>query len=545
MKNAAEILKKSSPYLLLLIPVLYFLIGAYFRYIFGDLSLRSVDPDYMHFLSGMCISTGKFGQANIDHPASTLQIILAVVFRIVYLFRPHNLPYFEDAITNSDMYLSAANLVLTTIISGAILIAGNKIYQISGSIITALLIQTSPFLANILYDIIGRIYPELLLAIPIFILIVVCFKAIYNENESPSVGWIAFAIAFGMATKATFLPVALLPFFILTTQKQFVRYLLFSLLFYLVLALPVTFQLSHYWNWMKDFFIHSGDYGRGDSNIINPEEFIRNMKEIFNSEKVLFYSTGLLALSFLLFLRKAKTARGKVIFRISLGIILLLIIQTLLISKQYGYRYFVPVLLLSPFIFYLIGEQITLRFPDRRVYFATSFVLVLLLVRTIVIQFPSIQLRSQYIGEQMQARIESSHVVKRLPANSYKLITTQDYGCPFHEFSIMHSFCVAGQNWPNYREKVAAIYPKTYLFFTWDNTIKYWGQDFNPANGDQVFIYLENDTNELLERTLHKFFDKKAYQPGKLDTLFLNPVNHEIIYETHIQRTDQAATVAP
>ena len=352
MKNLSDLLKRSSIYLLVIIPVFYFLIGAYFRYIFGDLSLRSVDPDYMHFLSGMCISTGKFSQANIDHPASIMQLILAVVFRIVYLFRPHNLPYFEDAIINSDLYLSAANLVFTLIISVAILIAGHKIYEISGSIISALLIQTSPFLANILYDIIGRIYPELLLAIPVFILIIICFKAIYNESEQPSVGWIAFAIAFGMATKATFLPVAILPFFILTTRKQLVRYLIFTMLFYLVLALPVTFQLSHYWNWMKDFFIHSGDYGRGDSNIINPKEFIRNMKEIFNSEKILFYSAGILALSFLLFFRKVKTTRGKTVFRISIGIILLLIIQTLLISKQYGYRYFVPVLLFLPFIFF-------------------------------------------------------------------------------------------------------------------------------------------------------------------------------------------------
>src|SRR5665648_28314 len=538
MGKLTEILKKNSIYTLLIIPVFYFLIGAYFRYLFGDLSLRSVDPDYMHFLSGLCISTGRFSQANIDHPASTLQLILAIVFSIVYLFRGNGLPFFEDAIINSDLYLATANLVLTTIISIAILISGYKIFILSSNLIIALLIQTSPFLTNILYDIIGRIYPELLLPIPVFILIILFFQAIYNEEKRPQVGWFAFAIAFGLATKATFLPVAILPFFILKKRKQLFGYLILTLVFYLFLALPVTFQINRYWLWMKDLFIHSGTYGQGEANIINPEEFFNNAKKIFNSEKVLFYSVGLLTMAIALFFKSTNTTKEKTIFRISIGVIGLLLIQTFLISKQYAFRYFVPVLLFSPFILFLIRERINLRFPNRKVYLATSALLLFFLVRIIVIQIPSIQLRSQYIGEQMQARIESSHVAKMLPKESYQIIVTQDYGCPFHEYAIMHSFCVAGQQWPNYREKLAAIYPKTYQFFTWDNTIKYWGQDFNPANGEQLFIYLENDSNVLLQKTLNKFFEGKTYQPDKLDTLFLNPINHEIIYETHIIKND-------
>lgn len=537
MKNMIDVLKRNSKYALLILPVFYLLVGVYFRYIFGDLSLRSVDPDYMHFLSGLCVSTGKFSQANIDHPASTLQFILAVVFRIVYLFRPKSLPYFEDVIINSDMYLSVANLILTTIIAISILIAGYKIFTISSNLIVALLIQSSPFLANILYDIIGRIYPELILTIPIFILIILFFEAIYKEeDERPSVSWFAFAIAFGLATKATFLPVAILPFFVLNKRKQILKYLALTILFYLVLALPVTFQINHYWQWMKGLLLHSGDYGKGATTIIKTEEFFRNMKEIFNVEKAIFYATGILAVLTAIFSRSAKTNKEKNIRNISLGIIIFIFIQTLLISKQYGFRYFVPALLFSPFILFLIGKQITQLFPDREVYHLTSLVLLFLLIRVIVIQFPSIQLRSQYIAEQMQARIESSHVVQRLPEKSYKLIVTQDYGCPFHEFAIMHSFCVAGQNWPNYREKLATIYPKTYQFFTWDNTIKYWGTDFDPADGDQFFMYLENDTPELLDRAMKKFFEGKSYQPGKLDTLFLNPFNHEIIYEAKINR---------
>lgn len=535
MGNLTEILKKNSIYALLFIPVFYFMIGVYFRYIFGDLSLRSVDPDYMHFLSGLCVSTGRFSQANIDHPASTLQLILAIVFRIIYLFRSHSVPFFEDAIINSDLYLAIANLILTTIISIAILIAGYKIYKLTDNLIIALLIQTSPFIANVWYDIIGRIYPEILLPIPVFILIILFFQAIYNEEKEPSVGWFAFAIAFGLATKATFLPVAILPFFILKTKKQLIRYLILTLVFYLFLALPVTFQINRYWLWMKGLFMHSGNYGQGQANIINPEVFINNIKEIFNSEKVFFYSIGLLATVTALFSRSANTTKEKTIFRISLGVIILLLLQTFLISKQYAFRYFVPVLLFSPFILFLIRECINLRFPNKKVYLGTSALLIFFLVRTIVIQIPSIQLRSQYIGEQMQARIESSNVVKMLPKESYKIIVTQDYGCPFHEYAIMHSFCVAGQRWPGYREKLAAIYPNIYQFFTWDNTIKYWGKEFNPdeitESNKPVFLYLEKNTEELYNKTILKLLEKnKGYSVDK-KLLFENPANGEGILQ--------------
>ncbi len=546
MKILKKIADKYNFYFLAIIPVLYFLIGAYFRYLFGDLSLRSVDPDYMHFLSGVAISVGKFNQANIDHPGTTLQIILAIIFRIVYLFRGNTQPYFEDVIINSDMYLSVANLTLTTIISISILIAGNVIFKISGKLVYALLIQSSPFLPNILYDIIGRIYPELLLPIPIFIIVALLFKSLYQQEEIPSPGWFAFAVAFGLATKATFFPVAVLPFFVLKKGKSMLRYVLFSILFYLILALPVTLHLDRYWHWMKGLLVHSGTYGTGQPNVIKPDEFIQNLREIFHSEQFIYYTTGMLILTSLVILVFKINRKNQTIpHRIAAGITLLLFIQTFLICKQYAYRYFVPVLLFSPFILILIGEQIIQTFKNRNIYVVVSVLLIFALVRFLYIQIPSIQLRTQYIGEQMQARIQSRHTVATLPEDSYKIIVTQDYGCPFHEYAIMHSFCVAGPVVPDYRERLAKIYPRTYQFFTWDNTIKYWGADFDPANGEKLIIYAENDSPDLLKKTLVKFFDGKPYHTGPIDTLFLNPRNHEIIYQVPIIRSDSLLTERP
>lgn len=102
--------------LLYIFPILYLLIGFYFRQVFGDLSLRSIDPEYIHFVSGLSVSVGKFTQANIDQPAAILHLMLALVFRVVYFFRPHSATFFQDIIIHSDLYLGVANLVITALI---------------------------------------------------------------------------------------------------------------------------------------------------------------------------------------------------------------------------------------------------------------------------------------------------------------------------------------------------------------------------------------------------------------------------------------------
>ena len=73
--------------LLLLIPLFYLAAGLYFRLILDDPSLRSVDPDYVYFCTGLNMAEGHFKVAHIDHPGTPLQVITALVFRLVWWFR--------------------------------------------------------------------------------------------------------------------------------------------------------------------------------------------------------------------------------------------------------------------------------------------------------------------------------------------------------------------------------------------------------------------------------------------------------------------------
>jgi len=269
-------LKRSYKYFLFIFPAIYLLLGFYFRQVFGDLSLRSIDPEYIHFISALCVSTGKFSQANIDQPASVLQLLLAVVFRVVYFFRGNGLPYFQDVISHSDLYLSVGSLVITTIIAVSLLWAGKAVKNITNNIIYALAIQTSPFLLNIWYDLTGRIYVELLFIVPVLILQVLLLREIYpqNENYKPRIFLYAFAVAIGMSLKMTFLPFIVLPLFLIKNIRNKLRYLLYTIISFFLLSLPVVFQLNKFRNWMESIFIHSGAYNGGAKNIIDPGLFV-------------------------------------------------------------------------------------------------------------------------------------------------------------------------------------------------------------------------------------------------------------------------------
>lgn len=536
-------------YLTYIIPAFYLLLGFYFRHVFGDLSLRSNDPEYIHFISGMCISTGQFDQANIDHPGSIIQILLALVFKAVYFFRKGDLPYFEDAMINSDLYLSVGNLTITTILAITILWAGMRSFKVTGNVFYALLLQLSPLLLNIWYEIIGRIYPELLILIPILILQVQFLELIYGKKQNS--GWrnilvFSIAIAFGMSLKMTFLPFVIIPLIVIKPWLDKLKFVGSAAILFLLFALPVTFQLERFWNWMRGIFLHSGSYQSGDKNIINLDLFLENFSKILVEEWAFFVAIALLAICLIIYIFKKQDQekRRNVLIRITLSLLFVFGGMTFIISKQFAIRYFLPALLFFPFLLVLILENLSefFAFVNRFKVFLSMLILFLGL-HLLYNKLPYMRVVSNSIEGQMTARKNTRSVINTLKPGSYKIIVSQDYGCPFHEYAIMHSFCVAGRGWPNYKEKLDKIYPNTYQYFTWDNTIKYWGQDFNPdeiiESGKQVYLYLQKNNKELYNKTIAKLFGDSSEFAVENELIFQNPKNEEGILQLYISRSEK------
>ena len=158
-------------------------------------------------------------------------------------------------------------------------------------------------------------------------------------------------------------------------------------------------------------------------------------------------------------------------------------------------------------------------------------------------QRPWIKLKSEVMSADMAQRTETWHFVSTLDPNAIRIITTQNYGGPFKEYALMTSYAWAGDQQKYFKETLARIYPDSYLYFTWDNTLRYWGKELTfkkvTESGKPVYLYLENDSPELYQKTLSKFqfmTDSAKVEP---ELLYRNEKTKELVYRLKLSsKTD-------
>ena len=536
------VLQEKRKYLLLLFPAFYLLLGFYFRNILGDLSLRSLDPDYIYFISGMGISEGHFKVAHVDNPGTPLQYLMGICYRIVYLFRPENSTYQEDIFMNPDLYMAISNLVITGIIASVLFYAGRRIYRSTGSVLYGLLIQATPFLPVIWYDIIGRIVPELLMPLPVIFLEILLIELIYSEKDdfdTRQIIALSVISAFGLSVKLTYFPLWFIPLLLIKTWKRKSLFLGLSIAFFMLFAIPVTLRFSVFTKWIKALFIHSGQYGGGSSNFVNFPEFFANLKFLWSYENWFFVAAAIVAMAATgyLFWRK-KDAGSKKVLLVTAAVLLTILLQTGMVCKHFAHRYYIPALLLFPLLIFLIAEFLK-HFLNGRFRKLLSVGLILFLIAFSVHQLPWIRLKAEVMGNDIAQRKETWHFVSNLPPNSIKIITTQNYGCPFREYALMVSYAWAGSQQKYYTETLARLYPDSYLYFTWDNTLKYWTEKFDVKkiidSKKKIYLYIEQDEEELLNKTLAKL-DEESETGFTVNSelLYRNPVTTEVIYELNL-----------
>lgn len=544
MKIDFSRVEKHQKLLLIIVPVLYLVAGIYFRLLLGNLSLRSVDPDYVYFMSGLSISEGFLKVGHIDHPGTPLQILIGIIFRIVFLFRGNNVSYIEDVFLHPDLYLSSANLFITVITTALLVYAGYKTFHITKSVFYAVLVQTAPFLPVIWYDLIGRITPELMMPLPVILLTVLIIKIYYSENpiSYKTVFLLALVSAFGLSIKLTYVLLWLIPFLLIDNWKKRFVFIGLSFLMFFILAIPVTLQFHIFWGWIKNLFMHSGTYGSGDTNIIDFNALRNNLHELYGYEKRFFYTLFVLISVFAGYVAWFRKRVDKRLVLLSTAVILTIVIQLLIVGKHYAHRYFIPVLMLSPLIVFIIAELIKKFYPGKISTTVINIGIVTLLFWNIQFNREWLPIKTEAMGNDIANRMPTWHVAQLLEKDSYKIITSQNYGCPFIEYTLTYSIV-----WANHkkREEYAAVldklYPHSFNYFTWDNTIKYWGERFSADSiinsGKKTYLYIERDEQALFDKTIAKLHTEDTTQFNiESQLLYRNPATTEVIYELNFNK---------
>jgi len=539
MKRLIDKLPKAQQALLFLLPVLYFIAGAYFRNLLGNLSLRSSDPEYIYFMSGLTLSEGTLKLAHIDNPGTPLQALVALVFRIIWFFRGLPKPFVEDVFLHPDLYLAVTSLFIAGLTAALLFYAGKKTFQYTNSVFYALLVQTAPFLPVIWYDLIGRVAPELIMPFPLVLLTLLIIKVFFQKEAVSHYQLFLFAFisAFGLSIKLTFLPVWFIPFMIMDGWKKKAAFVGISLVLFLVIAFPVTLRFNIFWGWITALFMGSGQYGGGESNIVDFASLKSNLRELIHLEKRFFYVFLALSASLVSYLAWFRKKAEKRISLLSIAVVVSIALQVLMVGKHYAHRYFIPVLLLSPLMVFLMAELIKKFYPGRIMNIAINIGIAALLFWSVEHNLHWLPIKSQAMGADIENRMPTWHYAQLLEKDSYKIITSQNYGSPFIEYTLTYSHV-----WGNHKKRLEyapildKLYPYVYNYFTWDNTLKYWVEPFDAQtivdSGRNVYLYIERDEEELYDKTLAKLHEESPTSfIAERELLFRNTATTEVIYQ--------------
>ncbi len=544
MSQFVGFLEKNKFYLLLLFPALFFFSGIYFRLILGDPSLRSVDPEFVYFMTGLNISEGYFKVIHIDHPGTPLQYIVAIVFRITYFLRGNSTEYIEDVFQHPDLYLSMVNVTISIIITISLFMAGRYVFRKTGSILYGILIQTVPFISVILYEIIGRITPEILIPIPIIAITAFLIGQITDKKEEFNTAEmisLSFLLGFGLAIKLTLIPLWIIPLFVITTWRGKLMTLVFSVIFFLVIALPVTLQIDKFWHWTMDLFLHSGQYGSGEENIVDFAKLKENLGMIFNLQKHFSYLTILMILILPISFLKYRKQRNPIFLKkivLSAAIVLVVLIQAIISGKHYAPRYFMPALLFGPLLIFLFIEIVKEFYSAKLLNYGLMLILVVFIIWDFRQQIGTINYTSSAFEQHINAKIETKNFSKSIDNGSIKIIATIDFGCPFEESVLLYSTIWSVHSLkPKFNNVLAKLYPNTYQYNLWGNNFSYWGEALNPekiiAEGTPVYLLLENDNPELYDNVINKTFEN--YRVEK-ELIFDNPITKELAFKLNISQ---------
>jgi len=525
---------------LFILPLVYLILGTLFNQIIGAYSMRNVDPEYIYLTNGLYMSLGHLNVYHIDNPGTPLQLIVAIICRVIYLFRPHHLPYIEDVIVNSDLYLNIINNVVIALSSVVLYAAGQSVLRITSFLPYALLIQSAPFFHHLTYAIIGRLVPELLMFIPVIILSILIIKNIAINTERfgfKTILLFSAVSAFGLSVKITYMPIVLIPLFFIPRFYDKGKYLLFTIIGFFVFALPVIFNLNFLFRWMKSLLLNSGKYGGGDANIVDPGLYLKNLGIVYKDNTFfIFFCLVFTVLTMLYFIIRWRTINRRLAY-VSVGIVMALFVLFLLVTKQYENRYLAPGFALFPLMAILAIEMVKEIFTFRYIKTAIGLAVFAGFLFMIPYHMKWIRMNVDWMTTEMVSKRETAAFAATLEKDAIKLITPKNYGCPFHDFSVMIGHCWAG--WANevflpYYQK---INPRTYYYFPWEGRAKYWHTpyDINQIISQQppVYLYIGDYTEEIFNKSLEIMLP--GYELNKLSyhLVFENQLTTERIYRLY------------
>jgi hypothetical protein len=247
-----------------------------------------------------------------------------------------------------------------------------------------------------------------------------------------------------------------------------------------VLALPVIlFSSEYFFRWITNLFTHSGQYGTGASNFVDPQQLMRNVNVIFDSENLFYYGYLFLNVGCVLLLLVPRLERqvmaNQSAYRLALGIFLALNLQIVMVAKHYNPRYMIPAYMMAGVGLLLLVLLLWRAAPTRtyRLALLAAFFgfMAYLFGRY---QVPDLKRIYTYNSYHKEEQMKVAALVEKNYANQPKVIS---YGASSREYALNFGALYGGQLKAAYVQRLQQLYPDTYFYGLYGGGYYNWSGD--------------------------------------------------------------------
>lgn len=487
MKNVFNNKRLISP-AFLVIPLCFLITALVYNFSAGTIHLLGVDPEYAYLFNGIILAHLHPDAYHILHPGTPVQVLIAIVSRVVHLFRP-GLSLWEDVMAHPEIYIKATIITGNIINSIFLYLVGRLVYRYSKNILVSLSLQATPFAFLMTLELSRRMMPEMIMLSLVSCWIIILVRLIY---ENPSlINYKKCSLIFGvllglsLATKITFLPYFLLVIIVLPDWKLRLRFTVIAILSFFVFAFPVLFDFPRYIHWLTANFIHTGNYGTGDPGIINGPVFLESLKIIIKSSLQLLIPAFILLL---LALYHIINNRKSIALRVGFGLVALLYFQVVLIAKQYAFYYLTPSLLLCVFtgfmVYYLLG-----MFENKLIKKLAGGLFIGFVVVLFILVLPKMAGQLSELKTLKSMHSNASETLRPFLSGSPKIICPNYYRSSADEYGLFFGLHESGRHSEDIAEVFRTKYPGTIVYLPWMNTFF----DANKAVAPSEFLKPDMD----------------------------------------------------
>lgn len=524
--------------LLLIFPLLFLISQVLMKYNYGFFYISDFDPVYAFLFNGLNLARGISGTGLAGFPGTTVQLFLAALIHIGYLFR-EGASMSEDVLLNPEYYLHIASVGVVLLNTAAFLLTGILIFRRTGRYDVSVFFQFTPFISvfGFYYGTLIMCEPFMLLAVQIITLQIALFY--FSDKSTLSNKQIlitAVATGFGIATKISFFPVFFLPLTIANGYRARLKYSFYTLITIGILALPLYSNISDFYSWIRNIFLYSGLYGTGEQNIIDVGFYTENLRIIL-TENIMF-TLIIAGLGAYLLLRVNRRFRKEIPVKdhqLLIGFSVVLLLLILVLSKHYRpyYTGFFHGLCLFPalLLFRILKDFSVSRIKIRIKPWISVFL--------VMIAGTGLSFR---LYNELNTRIQKRKIFSKSVAEIHQIvgdnqkILLADYSSLTYKEGALNfgkKFSLFQKDY--YTGILSQLYPNTYFYNSYMDSLYSWEMEYELGDilaRDSVTYFVKRLGND----TLPDGFVRRLNQSNVLEIIenttciYRNDAAHDFIY---------------